>query len=256
MTISETKDTARKTLSGKLGNAYIITSLYTLITFSLKYISKLLSFKNTTFSSLLIIVFGLIQLFFGYGLISNLIKISKQQEPVPYTGFITDAILNITKVFKLIIGIFFRLLLPLLGLSIILYIESYLSNMAIDNNNYKLASILMLIVFILAFIGIIIYVLNFAFAIFCLIDENDKSTTELLKKSKNLIKGNKLNYIKLVLSFIFYYILIFLVGLLLSRFLDTFAISIILTILSMLLTPYITISQYIFYEELQPIEKE
>ena len=35
-------------------------------------------------------------------------------------------------------------------------------------------------------ISIIIYVLNFAFAIFCLIDENDKSTETLKNQYKNI----------------------------------------------------------------------
>ncbi len=255
MTISEIKDTAKKTLSGKMVNVYIITSLYTLVCFAIQYISKQAATMQNFLSTILTIVLSIIQLFFGYGLISNLIKISKQHEPIPYTQFMTDAVLNASKVLKLVINLFLKMLIPIILFSIILGCETYFLQLSSENSNYRILLIITFILFIAAFIGLISYSLNFVLSLFCLVDNNDKSSNENISKSRTLMKGNKLKYIGLILSFIGYYILIGLISYILGCFLDAIYLNLAVTILSMLLIPYITISQYIFYEELLPVEK-
>lgn len=255
MTISEIKDTAKKTLSGKMVNVYIITSLYTLVCFAIQFISRQVTSNQNLLTTIISIVLSIIQLFFGYGLISNLIQISKQHEPMPYTQFMTDAVLNASKVLKLIINLFFKMLIPIILFSIVLGCEAYFLNLSAQNPSYKIPLIITLILFIISFVGLISYALNFVLSLFCLVDNNDKTAKENTNKSKTLMKGNKLKYIGLSLSFIGFYILIGLISYILGYFLDEFFLQIASTILSMLLTPYITISQYIFYEELLPIEK-
>lgn len=256
MTISEIKDTAKKTLSGKMVNVYIITSIYTLFCFALQFISQRVSELNNIVSTILTIVFSIIQLFFGYGLISNLIKISKQHEAVAYTQFITDAVLNAPKVLKLVINLFLKMIIPIILFSIVLGCEAYFVQLSFINTNYRAPLIVCFILFIFSFIALISYSLNFVLSLFCLVDNNDKSPKENISMSKTLMKGNKLKYFGLLLSFIGYYILIGLVIFILGHFLDTFYLSIASTLLTMLLTPYITISQYIFYEELLPENSE
>lgn len=256
MSISEIKDTAKKTLSGKMVNIYIITSIYTLFCFALQFISQKISESHNIVSTILTIIFSIIQLFFGYGLISNLIKISKQHESVAYTQFITDAIINASKVLKLIANLFLKILAPIILFSIVFGCEYYFLQLSISNTNYRMPLIICFILFIFSFIALISYSLNFVLSLFCLVDNNDNSAKENLSISKTLMKGNKLKYFGLLLSFIGYYILIGLVIYILGFFLDIFYLRIISTILTMLLTPYITISQYIFYEELLPVNNE
>lgn len=253
MSISEIKDTAKKTLAGKMGNIYIIISIYTLFCFALRFISHKLSESHNIVSTILTIVFtSFIPLFLGYGLVSNLIKISKQHEPVAYTQFLTDAIINASKVFKLVANLFLKLLIPIILFSIVLVCEAYFAQLSLTNTNYIAPLIVCFILFIFCFIGLVSYSLNFVLSLFCLVDNNDKSSKENISLSKTLMKGNKLKYLGLLLSFIGYYILIGLVIYILGFFLDIFYLQIASTILTMLLTPYITISQYIFYEELLP----
>ncbi len=256
MSISEVKSTAKKTLTGKFKNVYGTMLLYTLINFSLEYISELILLKNNVMATILSIVFSIIQILFGYGLISNLIKISKQPDPIPYTQFITDAVLNIVKVVKIIFKIFLKMLLPTILFSIILYIEIYFQELSKTNNSYVILSIVFFIILFCSAIFLISYGMNFVFSLFCLVDNNDKSINELISKSKSLIKGNKLKYIFLVFSFIGYLILIILFTSIFAYFVEPFLVKVIIKILTMFLTPYLTISQYIFYEELLPITNE
>lgn len=257
MKISEIKDTARKTLSGKLVNVYIIASFYTLINFALQFILKQITSKTGDFVTLIFgLFFSIIQFCFSYGFISNLIQISKQRDPLPYTQFITDAVLNASKVLKLMFSLILKLLIPLTIFSLACSYTFFYMQKIVEDMNYKIPLLIASITFLISIIWVFCYGLNFVLSLFCLVDNGDKPSKEHVSKSKTLMKGNKLKYLNLIFSFIGYYILIILILNIAKYFLDKNLIQIISTILTMLLTPYITISQYIFYEELLPVETD
>ncbi|MGN1299489.1 MAG: DUF975 family protein [Candidatus Scatovivens sp.] len=247
MKISDIKNQCSLSLEGNLFKAITITLFYTLINLLAQFfiISLKKSFSGLNLDELFLIIQILINLALlplSYGLIVSLIKISKN-EKVGYTDFINISLLNYTKIIKIFLSLFLR---------VILYVALCIFTLilaAIDFKNDAI-NILFDISFICSIVLIIGVALNYVFVLFINYDNPKKTCKEILSDSKNLIKKNKFKYILLILSFILWFIIFALFSKILTYFVDKTVNDFIVNASFSIITPAIIISQYIFYDDL------
>ena len=244
MKIKEIKEQAKVGLTGNLFKSIFITLFYTIITILFAFLSDKLNshllHANTTIITILI---NLILLPFSYGVISSLINIFKGKK-VDYTEFINISLLNYGKIIKL----FFSILLKILPFIFIFATFFVLTN---TNFNNIVINYIAFILTVASFILLFIKALDFTFALFFNYDNSNLSCKEILANSKSLIKNNKCKYLLLILSFILWFAIIVLIRRLLMYFISSYIIiNYISNILMAIITPMITISQYIFYDNL------
>ena len=97
---------------------------------------------------------------------------------------------------------------------------------------------------------LLIRIIPYALSFFVLSEKTDKTSKEIVNESKTLMKNNKLNFVILMISFIGWYILIYLIKELAYHYAPYVVYYIISFLPTILLTPYILASQYNFYEDL------
>ena len=202
MKIKEIKEQAKIGLKGNFFKAIIITIFYTIINILVQMLIKNLSdaFSGLNLNGLFTIISIIINLAilpFSYGVIVSLVEIFKGKK-ISYTDFINISLLNYTKIIKLFIGIFFRVLPYVAIFSVCLFLFLFdFKNPAINLFN--------LIIFIISFIVLFIKSLNYALALFVYYDNPKLSCKEILNKSKSIINKNKFKYLLLLLSFILWF---------------------------------------------------
>lgn len=246
MTISEIKKEAKVKLQGKLGKTILLYVVYAIIIGLLESISMLI--KQEALSTIYSIALLIITLPFSYGFVASLIKLSREED-VQVTDFITIGLQNMGRVW----GVFGRTLLKLI-LPLILYIAAFVFCMysiistAINPDNGT-----MLIVSIILLVASIIYLiakaLLYGLSSYLIYDEENSSSKEIVEKSANLMNGNRWKYIGLMLSFIGWYLLIYLITIILMMVSPIIAI-IFIFVGSFLLVPYVAFSGIGFYEDL------
>lgn len=246
MKISEIKNQASISLKGNLFKAILITLFYTLITLLIQFLlSKLetILLNSKTIFSIIKIITNISLLPLSYGLIVSLIELSKNKN-VNLTNFINESLLNYIKVIKIFLGIFLRILIYVAILVILL-------SLIISNLGNNLVNSILGVLLIVNIIFLIIKSLDFALVLFVNYDNSKLSVKEIINKSKELMKNNKFKYILLILSFILWFILFILLVNVLSYFINPTYCIYILNILFALITPLVTISQYIFYDSME-----
>lgn len=246
MKISEIKNQASLSLEGNLFKAILMTLFYTLINLLAQFILTKLNtvFANANILFLIIqLVVNIALLPFSYGLIVSLIELSKNKN-VGLTNFINIGLLNYTKIIRIFLEIFLR---------IIGYVALFMITLLLCFANFGNPAInmLFLILFIVTSILFISKSLDFVLVLFINYDDSKLPVKEIIKKSKELMKKNKFKYVLLVLSFILWFIIFALLGKILNYFIDPTYSIYISNILFSLITPAITISQYIFYDSLE-----
>ena len=244
MKIKEIKEQAKVGLTGNLFKSIFITLFYTIITILFAFLSGKLNshllHANTTIITILI---NLILLPFSYGVLSSLINIFKGKK-VAYTEFINISLLNYSKIIKLFLSLFLRIL-PFMFI-----VATFLVLINTNFNNIIINYIALILSFITLVI-LLIKILDYIFVLFINYDNPKLSCKEIISKSKSIIKNNKFKYLLLILSFILWFIIIVLINRLLMYFIsDITIISYINSIMIAFITPMITISQYIFYDNL------
>ena len=248
MKIKEIKEQAKLGLKGNFLKSIFITLFYTIITMLFGLFTNYLTTKlsNTTlklFLDILIMLINLALIPFSYGVISSLINIFKGKK-VDYTEFINISLLNYSKIIKLILSMLVRILPYILILTITLIL-------AITNFNNNTIHLLNALLFFTSCCILFIKALDYTFALFINYDNPDLSCKEILVKSKSTIKNQKTKYLLLILSFILWFIIIVLINKLLNYFISNITVlDYINNILVAIITPIITISQYVFYDDL------
>lgn len=245
MKISEIKNQASLSLEGNLFKAILMTLFYTLINlltqFILTKLDTVFTNANTLFSMIQSIV-NIALLPFSYGLIVSLIELTKNKN-IGLTNFINVGLLNYTKTIRIFFGIFLRILgyVALFSIALILF--------SIDFSNSAII-LLLLILLLSSIILLFIKSLDFALVLFINYDDPKLSVKKIIKKSKELMEKNKLKFVLLILSFILWFIILVLLENILSYFINPTYSTYISNALFAIITPIITISQYIFYDSL------
>ena len=258
MKISELKKEAKVKLSGCYKLAIGINLIHLLITLVLSYTA---SKVNGILGLVILLVASLINIPLGYGLTDSMLKLSRNAT-VGITDFITVGIKNFKRAFFLSLSILVRLIIPMILLivaSILPIIANFVGN--IEGSSSGLISLVALLLTVSAFIYFFYKVLSYALSTYVLVDDEEAKSKDAIKRSAELMKGNKTRFILMVFSFIGW---LFLAGIFgaIAQGISELLGTIVTYGLSLLLTPYITFTEINFYEELAgvsnvaPVEAE
>lgn len=257
MTILEIRQASKTKLKGTHLKCFISCLLYFLISLLFTYISKAfnLNYETTNIVAIIIqILVTIISIPLGYGIVSNIIKLN-DSETKSVTKFLDDTILNFVKILKLTLMQILRLAIP-----IILFIFSSLYLIGtvaafVNSQNFlcffKELLPIAVILFLVTLVILIYFALNYALAHFIYYNSNEKENSKkILDKSKELMKSHKLDFVKLILSFIPYLIFVAILLFIFKNTISTEYLSSISILLYAFIKPEITISKLLFKEEL------
>lgn len=262
MIIRELKKDAKIKLTGNYIRAVLIYLIYFIITFVISVLGKYLFQSNKSLHSIYELVILIFTVPLSFGITASILKITRN-DSVNITDFIKIGIQNIKKVWITYLKTFIKLLLPfiLLVASLSFFLYSFMQAVATHTSPTQMINIVELfqsknfIISIILVLLTVIYLfykaLPYSLVYYVLYDNAELEVSQILEKSKNLMKKNKLNLITLMLSFILWYIAIYFISYIANIFIGN-TISLIITfILSTLLLPYVTASTINFYEELK-----
>lgn len=232
---SEIRKEARESLTGKWGKAVRIILAYLLISFVIGFIEGLAE-EGSTLASLLGLASFIISVPMTFGLIISFIKL-KREEEVSAFGFLKDGFSRFGKSWGIWAHTLLKLLLPIICLVFVIILMVVLVGVNIFTGEASLSTGL-IVLFVVLYLATLIYVVSRSFlyvlAYYIGYDEPDLSSKECVKKSEELMNGNRGNYFLLQLSFI------------------GWAILAVLTLgIGMLwLMPYISVAEVCFYERI------
>ena len=253
MKSSEIKQVALTELKGKWQKALGITTLFTLVNIAISYLFTVVQ-NLTTFTPILYygvnIIYSAIYLPLSFGLLSSIRKLLKGDE-VHYTTFLNEAILNSTKTIVVFLRTLLKMLLPciiiivaiigllLLTTQILPLTEATVSGYAIY------ISLLSLVVCIC----IAISVLPYSLSSYILSDNGELKAKEIVEKSATLMKNNKWNLVKLIVSFVGWILLIAVISSVIGLLTSEIVADYVHWFAMIFLLPYLLGSMSVFYEE-------
>ena len=194
---SELRKEAREALSGKWGKGICIILAYLLITFAIGFIEGL--FENNSLLFLLIeIAVLVITVPLSFGLTISFMKL-KRNENVTAFGFLNDGFTNFSKSWGIAWHTFVRMLLPVVAIFIIAILMSILTVTSAKTPLFALAGVVLYIATLIYTVSrSLLYVVAYPIGY----DNPELSSKDCVKKSEELMKGNRGNYFLLELSFI------------------------------------------------------
>ena len=256
MKISILKQEAKYAIKEHFGVVIGTTLIFSLISLVLTLgFTKTLTPEGALTPISLIIYFAMMLFLvpLSSGITNTIVKISSNKESNP-TEFINFSIKNFFKIW----GILLRMIGVGLILGIIAFIAILIILMvmiSVFKINYTILQITSVVLYIVFAIVLVIKILPYSFSFFILSETPEKKTKEITTLSKELFKGNFLNYILLVLSFIGWFLLITIITNIVYYFSSNNMIPEIVYeastyLQTIFLTPYIIATQYAFYEEI------
>lgn len=256
----EIKQIARNKLSGNWAKAFSVTAIFVAINLIISYCSVLIRNITTEIPilyHLALIIFALITIPLSFGFISSIVKLLNGKN-ISYTTIIDDALLNTSKT----IGIFFRTFFKMLIPSIIVIFGCisifFLVTHVLPFNITSLAEYILLIfiLYIVAIILIAILSIPYVLSTYALANNNELSSKEALEKSIDLMNGNKWNFVKLMFSFLGWLILVAIIVIGIQKFVPNILKTLIESLGSLAILPYIISSIAVFYDELNDVKIE
>jgi len=255
MTISEIKKSAKTKLIGSYIKTASASLLYFIILLVLTYLLSLCSsaLNNNILETFIDAIFAIISSILGYGLIANIINLTNS-ETNAITDFINLAIKNTTKYIKTLLYLLLKILAPIMFfiLSGFYLIGTRAANINQVNFLYFSKNLLPLavIIFILSFIVLIYFILKYIIVAYVYHQNKELTPKQIVQKTSELMKGNKLKYILLILSFLSWFLLAAIIIFVLNHFIPIQYITPFVILFYSMLKPYIAISTLEFYESL------
>lgn len=247
MLASQIRQKAREALSGKWGNAALLTLSYVVLLIIIQWIAGLISTFVPLLSFLISIALLVINIPISFGFMSIFIKL-KRNEQVGYADFLTIAFSNIGNAWKVAGNIILKILPFIIGIVVSIFLMSFgiaasifsafstsaHATSATAVSGFGILGIIGFIGYIACIIALIPKTLSFALSYLILFDNPNLSGKEIVGKSQSLMMGNRWRLFCLSFSFIGWMIL--------AAF--TFGIG------YLWLIPYIMFAIICFYEDL------
>lgn len=247
MLASQIREKARNALSGKWGNAALLTLSYVVILFLIEWVAGLISGIIPFLGFLISIALLVINIPISFGLVAIFMKL-KRNEQVGYADFLTIAFSNIGNAWKVAGNIILKILPFIIGIVVSIFLMSFGIAASIfsvfststhatattASAGFGFLGIIGFIGYIACIIALIPRTFSYALSYFILFDNPDMSGKEIVGKSQSLMMGNRWKLFCLSLSFIGWMILATL----------TFGIG------YLWLIPYMMVAMICFYEEL------
>ena len=261
MTIQEIKKSAKISLKGNYLKCFSMTLLYFIIVVVLTFLLSLVETNLENHTVILVIVqavFGIISSILSYGVIVNVISVSAN-ETKSITKFIDISIRNAPKYIVILLNVLLRILAPLIiTLLCFFYLFGTFIAYATETNFLCFYSILLplaIILFIACIIVLIYFMLKYVLVAFIYKSNPELSAKEIVTKSNQLMKKQKLGYVMLILSFAGWLLLVSVILYLLGYFVDAIYLTPIIILFYSLIRPYIILSEWNFYENLNSNEQ-
>jgi uncharacterized membrane protein len=256
LTISEIKKTAKTRLTGKYIKCASASLLYFLVAIVFAVIQEFCYEKisNAIVFTVLQAIFSIISLILAYGIISNIIDLADEKTK-SITDFLNKSIVNAVKYIKILARIIIRLAIPIILEGITLY--NVFGNAIAKQKNISFLCFapeyygLSIVLFVIMSIIFICIGLNYALVPYIYHASSDSSSKEIVEKSKELIKGKKLRFILLLLSFFIWILLAAIVIYILTRIILPEYLTPLIIVFYSALKPYVTVSISEFYESLK-----
>ncbi len=266
MTISELKKDAREKLKGRWGSAICMYIAYSLFIFLIGFVS---GFLDGIFGKNSVITFGLqilliiICLPLTFGFLVSMVKLYRG-ESVGYFSFVSTGFSNIYNAWKVFGRTLLKLALPIILVvltDLFLAVSRVASVITSGSVLFSILPPIALILFIAAYIFAIVKSLYYVLGNLILCDNPELTGKEIVEKSAEMMKGNRMKYFLLILSFIGWILLIYLIfyafAFMLSATLANVLSKIIPLIIALVsflvLSCYITFSMISFYEDLNDV---
>lgn len=213
-TATDIRKEAREALTGKWGKAVAISLIYALVTFIMNKISSY--FDGNLLGSILSIVFAIIEVPLGFGLMISFIKL-KRSEEVEVIDFLKDGFSNFKRAWGVSLNVLLKMIVPIILMIVVtvLCIVSlggaiFFSNQAITSDGnlalLQTGSAGVLFLFVVLYIACGIYAtikgLLYYVANYIAYDNPEMTTKEAVEKSAELMKGKRGDLFLLTLSFI------------------------------------------------------
>ena len=246
-TIRELKKDSKIRLSGNYIKLVFIYLVYSIIVFAFSCVTDYINFSLLKFIYAVLILIFSIPL--SYGVIDSVMDIIRGKK-VPFTDFINIGLKNIGKVWKVYLRIILKLIIPIIILiaSAFFVIITLIGNLfgAFIGNYF----ILSCVIFFFASVVLMILNIYYSFAFYILKDKPEKTAKEIVNLSRDLMKGNVIKYIGLILSFLGWYILILILGLIAAYIIPVIIANACVEIGFLMLFPYISATLIGFYEDI------
>ena len=261
MKIAEIKKTAKIKLTGNYIKCCSSSLLYfliiTVITFIQSKSAQLIN--NTLILAFVQAIFLIINWIFCYGIISNILELVNVKTN-SITDFINISLNNYVKTTKIGFRILLKILIPLIIFifAIFYFIGTSIANikkinfLCFNKNLVPLSSFILII----TVIALIYFIIKYALSFYIFYNNPEMSEKDIVEKSKKLMNGNIFNYIKLLLSFLHWFLICALVLLILNTFIQIKYLTPFIIFFYSILRPYVVTSKFEFYKELEDIKEE
>ena len=255
MKISILKQEARFAIKEHKGAIFGTTFLFTLISIMFSLCLAQLSEAEGNLTTLGYAVYAIMLIVLvplSFGIANTIVKVSSNKKVGP-TEFINFSIKNFIKIWKILFKMIIDALIVTIVAFVVILIILILMIQVVKVNQtiVQIASTILTVIYTII---LVIKLLPYAFSLFIFSENTEKSAKEITNQSKNLMKGNLLSYILIIISFIGWYllntiiinILYYLVALDMIPYIIYYLSTYLSTIF---LTPYMMATLYAFYEE-------
>lgn len=256
MTIQEIKKSAKLNLKGTYIKCSSSCLLYFIIIMVLGYLSNIIELRLEDHIIPLTIIqaiFGVISIVLLYGLTYNILALS-QRKTKSITKFVDYSILNFGRFTKVLLQTLIRIIVPLFIFFLCLYYFLGTFFASVNKTNflcfYANLMPLAITLLVVSLLVLIYFLLKYVLVAFICYTDKDLNSKEVVQKSAKLMKGQKWNYIGLILSFFGWILLTSVILYGLSYFVDPAWLTPIVIVFYTLIRPYVVESESIFYESL------
>lgn len=248
---NEIKKAALNKLDWK--KSFIISTIFVLANVALSYaleyaINLTINIPILNFAVNILYIALFVPLSFGF--VSVMTKLYKS-ERVSGTTIFNEAVLNFTKTIGILVRTLVKILIPSLiiifaGVGILFIITQ---NLPITNENLSGYSMFISLIYLAVVIGVAISTIPYVLSSYILADNKELSSKEIVNKSADLMKNKKWNFIKLIVSFLGWFLVLAVIVTIANMAVNEMVSNIVNWIGMMLLMPYVVTSIRVFYEE-------
>lgn len=274
MKASEIRKEAFEILKSNLIKSTCIILIYLLFAFAMRCLQAFLG-TGTIISQIFSLVLLIINIPLSFGLVVVFSKL-KNNETIGIFDFLKEGFSKFTKSFKIFMYTFLNLWIPILFMiivfyALILFASNSLANFSnnhiltvvfnLFNNDIRLLLIFLILLFVIILVYLFIKYLLYVLSYNICYNNPDLTSKECILKSKEIMKGNRIKYCILYVSFLGWYlafaIVCSIISLLATAILGS-TLGIFFTYLLMIigisfLLSYIKISTICFYEKVANI---
>lgn len=195
MTLSEVIKETKNYKNGNFVKLFFIVLLELIITTALTKLGE--SFELEIFSLIYTIVLYAISIPLSYGVVISFIKNSRN-DSISLFDFVSDGFKNFKALWKVIGKTILKLIVPVILLVLGIIIASVLftySALSFSDNTQSLAMLASIALMLVSVIYFIYKAISYSLVTYVLYDNPDASTDEILRKSVELMTGNKWTFV-------------------------------------------------------------